>query len=733
MKKSRFKITVKVVSVICLISILLTSCTMGIVTRKLRFDALEYIGAQYSSDSLHRSEESVFTSICTSGLIELLFDKTTTAVAIREQNSQKLWTSLPCENLTKSVQSSAVEVVLSNGENKIYTLNSQDNSVNFGNFSYAFGVDGVSVTYAISLDKETGAKEISSLSDKDIRVDLTVLYKLSDGSFYANVSMNNVILPEGVCLEKITLLNDFGAYEQSGSEDYIFVPDGSGALIMTGKEDNQFSPVLLSVYGEDASITKSTNTSDCLIGAYGIKKDDAAFLCIIEDGDAIAQINATRNSADSLNSVNASFNITDIYTEQTGKKVTRFLGNQYKNEITLCYRFLSGKSATYSGMATACRENLIRNHILSSKSVDTSNKHLPLVVSLQGGYINEKGKYHELSNYEQALSLMTLLKAKGVNNIYLRYNGIYENANNGNAKEFDKFKSSLGNEKEYKALYDYLNSQKFSLFIDTDILTCGENQPAALDIDKAKIRDNNSYSFPAANEKQSFLKMNKFENRINDILTDSENMIFDGYALNDMGSYLYSDYSDPFYSRTLAQKEISAQLPVLAASKMLMIDNGNFYAIRNADVISKIPLSPLTRTENSAYVGIPFVQMLIHGISEYSAAGFNTADDPQVAFLKSVEYGCLPGADWYCTLFTENLDKQYFYDNNINDIVKYYTKANSALADLRDARMTSHNMIEQGVYCTEYDNSIKVYVNYTDKSVTINGIIVNPMDCVTIS
>ena len=103
------------------------------------------------------------------------------------------------------------------------------------------------------------------------------------------------------------------------------------------------------------------------------------------------------------------------------------------------------------------------------------------------------------------------------------------------------------------------------------------------------------------------------------------------------------------------------------------------------------------------------------------------------AFLKSVEYGCLPNVSWYCSPYSDELDTQYYYDRNINDVVALYVKANSALANIRDARMTSHSFVQNGVYCTEYNNSIKVYVNYTDTPVTINGITINANDCVAIS
>ena len=722
MKNSRYNIIIKIISVVCIASMLLTSCVADV----NRAGIVEYVKSEYSGNEFHKADKSAYSVVSKSGLIELLFDKDTTAVAIRDTNSGAIWSSLPENKVKKDISSYAIELTLSNGDNKIYKLNSQDNSVAHGNFNYTASVDGISVTYSMAFDKETGATEIDKVKDNTIRADITILYTLRDGSFYVNASMNNLHLPKGIFLEDITILNNFGAFEKSGAEDYLFVPDGSGAIIKTGVEDSDFTPLSLAVYGEDAGVTGNRNPSSCLIGAFGIKKSDSAFLCIIEKGDAIATINANRNDESSLNNVNATFKITDIYSEDIQAK-------PYKDEITLCYRFLSGKSATYSGMATACRENLIRNSVLSTKTVDASSGNLPMVVSVQGGYKDSERKYHALSSFQQTLSLMTLLKAKGVDNVYLRYCGLYNNANNGNTDDFDEFKNSLGSKKDFNELYSYLNSQKFSLFIDTDVLTYSNSLSGAKGINKKYITDTTVNSFPYSTSSQEFVKIGNLENNVEKILGASEKVNFDGYALNDMGAFLYSDFSGKSFSRTLAQLEIASQISALSTSKLLMIDKGNFYSLRNADVVSNIPVSPVARIESNAYVGIPFVQMLIHGILEYSSEGFNTSDDMKGAFLRAVEYGCLPSADWYCTVFNDELDEKYYYDKNINDMVTFYTKANEALKTLRDSRMTSHYKIQDGVYCTEYDNSIKVYTNYTDTEITTNGVIIGPTDCITIS
>lgn len=735
MKKQRFSFSVKIISAVCAAALLFSSCGGGIKTMTVKHPLIKNETARYTGDEYHRSAAANYTSVCKSGLIELLFDEKTMTAAVRDTSSDALWSTLPKNDIFKQLGSSAVEVELSNGGDTVYTLNSQDNSLYFGNASYTLSENGVAVKYAIALDRETGSADIASLTDRQIRVDLTVLYTLKDGSFYVEASMNNLKLPEGVFLEKIRLLNDFGAYEQSSADDYIFVPDGSGALIMTGIPDDGFSPVKLSVYGEDRGIDGSSRKSECLVGAFGMKRGGSAFLCIIEQGDTIAEISANRNGETSLNSVNAAFKTTDICTEQNEKEVKKTYGYQYKNEIKLCYRFLSGKSATYSGMATACRENLIRNSVLSTKTVKTDEENLPFVLALQGGYINGNGKYFVLSDYEKAQSLLTLLKAKGINNVYLRYNGLYGGANNGTAGNFSRLKTALGSSEKFSELYSYINSQKFSLFIDTDILTFSyKSSDSAKKITGSKMKSDvtENLSMLGATSAQGYSQIANLEADIEALLSESERISFDGYALNDMGSYLYSDYSSDFYSRDGAKKEIAAQIPVIATSKKLMIDTGNFYAIKSADIITEIPMAPIIGKPSEAYKGIPFVQMMLHGISEYSASGINTADNSKYAFLKALEYGCLPSAEWYCTKYSEQTDGKYYYDSNINDLVSYYIKANEVLYGLRDARMTAHYEVQKDFYCTEYNNSTKVYVNFSAEPITVNGITVGAMDCVKI-
>ena len=730
MNKKRLGIILTVTAISLALSLLFSSCA-PVTLIKIKSAEFENIYPENAGDAYHKVKRSSYESVCKSGLIEMFFDKTTTSVGILDSSSNIFWSSLPSDEETKSLLYAPLEITLLTESGKQYVLNTQDNSVSFGNFVFENTNNGVNVKYSLSLDADSGKADINTLPEESVRVDATVSYILSDGSFYASVNTNNLQLSDGVYVEKIKFLNFFGAYSDQDKDDFIFVPDGSGAIIKTGVSDPDFSPITLKVYGDDPSVAGGKASAP--LGAFGIKHGKGAFLCIIESGESVADINAYRLSDTSLNSVGAEFAVTDSSTVSKKSKQVKTLGGEYGGEIRLCYRFLSGQSATYSGMAAACRENLIRNSVISSKSVTAENSSLPLIVNLQFGFFDSNGKFTVKSTFEQAQALMSLLKAKGINSVYLHASGLFTDANNGESGDFGSFLKQLGSKEDYDALYSYMKTQNFPIYIDTPVLSVKKSSG-----DKAKnlYGDKTTYSNTQAHlnmpsSKRGYLKISELEDKIENLLNDSADISFDGFALNDIGTALYSDYSSDFYPRESSKKEIAALIPVLSSNKPVMICNGNFYSLKNASVISYIPQGAVSREENEAYRSIPFTSLILHGTYDYSFGGINLSEDPKKAFLRSVEYGALPSADWYC-LGTEENDK-YDYNKNINEIVSYCVKASDILADLRDARMTSHYEARTGVFCTEYNNSAKVYVNYTEEDVKINGITVNANDCVKIS
>lgn len=154
--------------------------------------------------------------------------------------------------------------------------------------------------------------------------------------------------------------------------------------------------------------------------------------------------------------------------------------------------------------------------------------------------------------------------------------------------------------------------------------------------------------------------------------------------------------------------------------------------IKNANYISDLPLSA-NAPETSAYVSVPFVPMILHGIFDYSGTPINYAENDKTAFLRSIEYGACPSFEFVYKDEEGETDDAVVYSRWMNTAAKYYEEANDALSDLRDKRINSHYVVADGVYCTEYSTGSIIYVNYTSADYTVNGVNVPSMDFVRIN
>ena len=169
-----------------------------------------------------------------------------------------------------------------------------------------------------------------------------------------------------------------------------------------------------------------------------------------------------------------------------------------------------------------------------------------------------------------------------------------------------------------------------------------------------------------------------------------------------------------------------AAASTLSASHKLMVDTGNMYLLRDADVVADLP-STTQYAQTELYTAIPFLQMVLHGTVVYAHTPFNLTEDVQTAFLKAIEYGAIPSYRWYCNETGQvELDTKYHFEKQINKAAEQYAAANDAFQNLQDARMTAHGQVQDGVFYTEYNNNVLFYVNYNTVPVTVNSITIAP-------
>lgn len=725
--------------------LLFSGCALQSEVQKSKIGEQTQITATYTEPKYHTADSDNLVYVTKSGLIELYFDSTTYGVAVKETNTGKVWQALPTGMTAENQAQTAVLTATVSGGSSKYTLNSQDNAVAFGTASFQPTENGIQVTYDMAPDQETAACAFDAVPGGSLYLSVTVSYTLEDGALRVKINCGNILLSSGYTLETLTLLDYFGAADTAAAGDYIFVPDGCGA---TQKASNaltdEYETRIFVPYGDDPALGEQAQADEngtvlrtaALIPAYGVKCGNAAFLVLVESGDAICEIRSYAcKGIGTYNRVGPTFQITQTAIRGESGKKTVYTGTAYTGELSVCYRFLTDKNASYSGMASACRELLIRNGTLSTKSV-TTTEYLPFVLTVQAAVAkNNSGNEKVLTDYNQTLELLKRMKAKSINNVFLRYNGALDGANMQSELKDSEPLHALGSQKDLDALTQYMKTQQFTLYLNTDIISRRQKHDsgkAAGNLFGQEITISVRNPFFEAVGKAAYsrnlLSLTQLDKNVNEFVDSVDDYAFGGYCIADAGRVLYSDYRYGAQSRVHAQSLLAAQATTLSAGHKLMVDTGNMYMLKNADVVTNLPCTTVY-PESEAYTAVPFVQMVLHGIVEYAHTPQNLTANTDTAFLKAMEYGALPSYAWIFTRTdSDAVNNLYNYENQITAAAEQYTKANVLLSDLREARMTAHEKVQDGVYRTEYNNSIVVYFNYNSEPVTVNAFTVAPMD-----
>ncbi|MCL2507983.1 MAG: DUF5696 domain-containing protein [Oscillospiraceae bacterium] len=742
----------------------------------LRFEGeiREHVSA-VRDPSLHFIDgERLGNPMTSSGLMRLYLDDNSFGVALFETSKEQMWYSLPIAADEDDSQDgdqddnddayTPAPVAAGHGGSPaaiarldivcgrdVYRVNSQDDAVAYGNVAVdvtgSMEVTGFDVKYVITVDEAT-AKSVDrdkladgELSERDFKKTdivflVTVSYRLRDGNLYISAAWENLSGNGNAFIENLGLFEFFGANTEAKDGDFILVPDGCGAVIYTAVPDPNFKPLRFAVYGGDVVNPGRQATLPAIFPAFGAKRGNNAFIIIIESGDAIATISADRATGESgLNMVGASFNITE--TKITGEKAhtVRTVNTESSvDEVRLCVRLLGGGSANYDGMAAACREQFMRNRLISTNIV-RNEEYLPFNLSLVGAstgfssLIQKIETTKTLTTFEQARDILARMKAKGINNVNIRFRGALSGGVNQN--EIGKLSPSwsLGGKKGFGQLSEYAAAQGHSLFLDVSALSWSGDSVTSNKAAHAISGENAGVNMPNPTQditkvsklKRNLLGFSGLENVVIKLLTDAKKLSFDGFCLEDAARLLYSDYSNGYTSRQSAAAIVAENAAALSTGRDMMLDTGNFYAIKNADVIVNLPVVAAAGERKGYYEAVPFVQMILHGTVDYSGRPINLSADPSKTMLRFVEYGACPSYEW---TFDSSSEK-FYYETWLQDAVQFYQKASEALSSLRNTRITdNYETAERNVYCTEYDGGAVIYVNYNGEAAEVDGIIV---------
>ncbi len=657
------------------------------------------VSADTDNRSLYLSKDkSKQKLIAKSDMIELYFDKDNCTVSVYDTASGKLWSSLPKKDMGEKTSAVAVTVLVKGNS---YTLSSQSDSVGFSSALYEEGENGITVNYVFKRTLEDGTK---------INLSLPVSYTLADGALTVEADCSNIIgenHDSDVVVTNIDVLPFFGSDTKGREGDYILLPDGCGVTVDLSKNPDEFDSFSLPVY-EDNN----------LLGIFGMKNGDSAFVTLIDEGEEIASVKAQKAlSKGGYNGVYGSFEITPTQSEEDKVYVCN---ENYKGKIRLVYRFLSYGNADYIGMAGAVRELLIRKgYLLSASAEEKSAYPFNLSIVFQNYVTDSKGRTlsQTLTTYSQAQEIIDSLKSKGVDNINLRLKGILADENIIQAE----YSKEPGSKKELENLLSFGDGASVTFYTDASLVTSPSDKAfssLALGLDGGCL----------IKDERVFTSVDKIGESTNALIYLMRKNNVHGVCINDAAGYLYGDFSaESLRFKTDTADIISKQTGSVSASGRLMVDTGNIYGVKYADMIVNLPFSAKLQGRELC-TRVPFLQAILHGLVGYSCEPINQSQNSEKAFLKCVEYGAVPYYEWYgADLSTQEETDKSSYLNSITEAQSQYERAAKVFEDLRDARITDHYRVKKNVYYTCYDNSTGVYVNYNTKAVSVNGVTVEGM------
>ncbi len=689
-------------------------------------ETAEPLSVQSGNKSVYVSAPSSkqLKKIITSGISSLYIDEKTYAVSVYDSISKKMWASLP-EKYTNECPAAVSVDVMADGN--VYTLNSQDDSVAKGTATYAVKDSSLTVTYIMKRTLKDGTC---------IHLNIPVVYTAQSGGFGVSVDCSKIRgseMSENAVIKTLHLLEYFGSDTGAGKGDYIFVPDGCGAIISTYSVADKFDKITLPVYGADYAAGENSKVV-CAAAVFGMKKGESAYTAIIENGDALAKITAERAlKSGAYNRVGACFDITKMLTDKE-KGVTYAASDSYDGNISITYRLLSGDNANYTGMAGACREALIGNGVMNFESSVEAAEGLPFVLNLIGAAEisnpDGKAKTVSLTSFEQANEVLSLIRGKGISNIYLRYRGILDGGLRQTAASKADISSALGSQSSFNELISYTDAQNIQVYADVNLLSAksGSLGNTAADLTSSPVQfETNGLSNDTF--ESDLLAASSAEKTTNSVLSKMRSLNIDGVCFADAGKVLYSDFSDGNgLGRQQMKEKVSSLVGSVSASKKLMVDCANIYSIKYSDIAVNLP-TDASISKRGGCRAVPFLQILLHGTNIYSCEPINLEENSETAMLKAAEYGCAPCYElYYEDRGDEKQSDSYNYMNCASDAQLCHERMNKVFSDLNGKKITAHYQVRSGVYCTRYGSDTSVYVNYNNKEVTVGGVTIEARD-----
>ncbi len=584
------------------------------------------------------------------------------------------------------------------------------------------------------------------------QVVVPVEYTLRPDHLSARIVVSELQQHPDAVIMSIGILPFFGA---GGADDvgFLFVPDGSGAILTFDNAEQARTEFDEPVYGRDAaqSLTRKRSIrQELLLPVFGIQNGDNAMLAVITEGDYAAGIRAVpAGLKTSYNQAFAEFHLARSANVEL-KGIDRSVRNITKvvqPEPTLPYyevRYypLVGREAGYVGMAARYRRFLEEERGFGSL---VESGRLPLYCELIGGIRHTASvlgipvpRVVPLTTFAQAGEIARDLTRSGVSPLIVRLTHWMKDIEGARIPRTVDAAARLGGGRGLEALIGLQETLPVSFYLDAGVMSfekSGNGFSRHTDTARAVSRlPIVEYSYKLSTwerdpeEKPRYLLAPELIPGA--ALRWARAAASAGYtelSFPRLGSALYSSLEQGGASRVEAGRSTVDTLRALVDSgASLLLSGAHGYALPSASHLVEMPI-----TDSGYKVGsrsVPFVQIVLHGRVSYAGPALNFSADPWLLVLKSLETGSAPYFVWTAAdpSVLETTDHEAFFAAHYqawrDTALFYYAILSEALGPLAREEITDHRRIEEGVVETEFGGTTTITINYNDRPVTRRGV-----------
>ena len=694
--------------------------------------------AKYDANSKVKAFES--GEVCENDNYIMSWDGEVNCVVLTSKATGEAWSSIPYEYYSQGdfkgksgvAMQSPIEIsYYKKGVNQIKSLSGYMGAVRKGRVASEKTDNGLKVTYYFD----------------EVEIAVPVYYVLNSDSVSVYVIPSEIEEHDNKICE--VALSPYFCSVSNSSDNYLFVPSGSGALMYTdirGADSRKYEE---EVYGADLSMQqyeKFENRETVRMSVFGAAGNENGIMGIITDGAEAATVVAESGN-ESVGYSNAyvkfllrSYNISQV--EYSGnEKVKNFWSFAESvspaDKYSVTYYPLTKDSANYNGMAEVYRDYLAKSFGMTNSSEDAL-----LNLEIIGGALVKK--FFMGIPYYSVEAATTIDSAKNIINelqqstdsVKVRLYGFGQSGIlSGKVAGGYKLSGEVGSKSDFNSLNDFCIEKGIDLFVDYNVIFFNKSG-SGFKIGSDAIRTVNGYKanqniFSIAlrdvdeTKPQYFVLNRKGVDKAVEKL--AKKSLGENISLSNFGSVVYSDFSNEKYynSNGIIDSVVNNAKRLKESGKKVSFNAANDYAAAVADAITNAPT--VSSRDNALDIEIPFYQMIFKGNVSVSNTAINSATDKQKEFLKSVESGM--GITYAITsnYNTSLMETQLsifvnsLYSDNKEDIIENIENYSELFSKIASAKISEHTVISDNARKTVFDNGITVLVNYGETDLIYEG------------